>query len=555
MNRNRFKLMGVLLVLVLTMLPMGATYASQTSRPVQQEVGTNLLVNPGFEGIGRSIDNGSPNYSNWTRDTFTGVPYGEIFTPQGWVTWWQEGDFKRPECKVIPNEAPFNVEPYRVYDGYYSGMCFTFFGKQNAGYYQVVQNLSPGALVEGSFYAHAWACGEDSNGAKSCGEPYSFYFQVGIDPNGGTDPFSGNIVWSAPAYHYDEFGYVGPVQATVGGSGVVTFFMRAYGKWQLKHNDAYWDNASLVLKTQGEAPTATPPPPPPTSEVAEVPSAPQYTPTPLPDGTIVHIVESGDTLFGIAITYGVDLDELRRLNAGTLGPNDLLSIGQEIVISGKAAAVNPTATPVAAAETPAVTQEPAASGTQQPGGEATPSSTGGEIPGAPQAGTASLCVLAFNDRSNDMFRQADTEELLPNAQLNLVGTGGPAGNYTTNGMSEPYCFQDLQPGTYILRHTAPEGYKMTDGGQWNVPLNAGQVTNIELGYVRDENASSQLQTPTTGGNKPTDEKNTETPSGEEEEKSGGVTNVLNTIIRVSGIIVLVLTILVGVLFFLSRRAG
>ncbi|MBN2390941.1 MAG: hypothetical protein JXR84_09465, partial [Anaerolineae bacterium] len=45
-----------------------------------------LLVNPGFEGIGVPVDNISPVYDNWTRDTFTGVQYGEIYTPEGWVT-------------------------------------------------------------------------------------------------------------------------------------------------------------------------------------------------------------------------------------------------------------------------------------------------------------------------------------------------------------------------------------------------------------------------------------------------------------------------------------
>ena len=176
MKRNTLKTVVTLLVCAFTLFvlfPLSTVNANESARPVQQDIGTNLLVNPGFEGIGKPQNNSLPNPGNWTRETFNGEQRGEIFTPEGWVTWWQGGDFKVPECKVIPNEHPFNADPTRIYEGYYSGMCFAFFGKMNAGYYQVVRNLPPGSVVEGSFYAHAWSCGED-NPPLSCGDPSSF---------------------------------------------------------------------------------------------------------------------------------------------------------------------------------------------------------------------------------------------------------------------------------------------------------------------------------------------------------------------------------------------
>ncbi|MFP4394647.1 MAG: LysM peptidoglycan-binding domain-containing protein [Anaerolineales bacterium] len=546
--RRRF--LSALSLLALAVMMASPVLAIETPRPVVQEPGTNLLKNPGFEGIGRPVNNSSPNSNNWTRDTFTGTPYGEIFTPEGWVTWWQEGEFKRPECKVVPNEHPFSADPVRIYDGYYSGMCFTFFGKQNAGYFQVVRDIPPGSVVEGSFYAHAWACGEDDNGALSCAEPHAFYFQVGIDPNGGTDPFSSNVVWSDPYYHYDKFGLVGPVQATVGEAGAATLFMRAYGKWQLKHNDAYMDNASLKLTSTGETPTPTSPPPPPTSEA---PPTPQFTPTPRPDGAVVHIVETGDTLFGIALAYNVDLDELRRLNAGTLGPNDLLSIGQEVIISGSPSAVSPTETPEPAQESeptePPTGENPPE--TQAPGNgeQQTPAPTG-----TGDGNSASLCVLAFQDMNNDGFYQSEEGEMaLPNAEFNLVGTSGPVGSYTTDGISEPYCFQNLEPGNYVLRHNAPSGYT-TDIGPWNVSLGAGQTSSIEIGYVRGEAASPDAETTPSPNASPDDEETLPPVEGEGETETDGVTQLLNTVLRVSGIVVLLLAIALGGLFFLSRRS-
>jgi LysM repeat protein len=541
MKNKRLKGLGALLLLALTLstlilVPLAA--ARELQAPSQQEIGTNLLVNPGFEGIGRPMDNSSPNYNNWTRDTFTGVQYGEIYTPEGWVTWWQEGDYGRPECHVIPKEADFLTPVLRIYSGYYTVKCFTFFRRQNAGHFQVVRNISPGTVVEASYYAHAWSCDADSSDALSCGDPYAFYFRVGIDPTGGTDPYSANIVWSSPYYHYDKFGLVGPVQATVGASGAVTFFTNYYAKWEYKHNDAYADHMVLKVVSQGETPTPTNEPPPPTSEAQPTAVVPQSTPTPRPDGSVVHIVEAGDTMFGLAIQYGVDLDELRRLNEGTV-VDDFLSIGQEVIISGSPLAAS-TATPEPQPETPAET-EPA----QTPD-----AGTGGELPAAPAGDTASLCVLAYFDANNDMFRQADAGEMaLPNAEITLVGMSGPAGTYTTDGISEPYCFQNLEPGNYILRHTPPSGYKLTDTGQWNIPLSAGQVSSLNLGYARDEGANAETGTEQESPGTPQ-----ATESADETEQPGGITKVLNTVLRITGIIVLVLAIAVGVLFFLSRRA-
>ncbi len=538
MNQQQLKRKGltlfVLAFTLLALLPAPAARAEDTLSPAAQAIGTNLLVNPGFEGIGKPIDNPLPNPDNWTRDTFNGVPYSEIFTPEGWVTWWQEGEYKRPECKVIPNEPPFNSEPVRIYQGYYSGMCFTFFGKQNAGYFQVVRDLPPGSIVEGSFYAHAWSCGED-NPPLSCGDPYAFSFQVGIDPNGGTDPFSPNIVWSAPYYHYDTFGLVGPVQATVGPSGAVTFFIRAHGKWALKHNDAYFDSASLTLVTPAETPTPTPPPPPPTPAI---PPTPQFTPTPRPDGAIVHTVVAGDTLFGIALAYDVPVEQIYKLNG--LDSSSILQIGQEIVISvAEGAAPTPT---------PEATAEPAdQTGTSAPGEE-----QGGELPAAPAAGKAAVCVLAFYDANGDMFREADAGEmLLPNAQITLLAKSGPVDSRTTDGISEPWCFEDLEPGNYILRHTPPPGYALVDGGQWNFVLSEGQVLNLELGYTRSDKESEATQPPGTGTENPTP---AEQPGETESESTSNVTSVLNIVLRVSGFIVLALAVAVLVLFILSRRS-
>jgi len=83
--------------------------------------------------------------------------------------------------------------------------------------------------------------------------------------------------------------------------------------------------------TESLAPGAPPrtPTPDPASFITPIPPTPTFTPSPSPT-PVMHIVESGDTLFGIAFEYGVDVENLQAVN-GIDNPN-ALSIGQSLII-------------------------------------------------------------------------------------------------------------------------------------------------------------------------------------------------------------------------------
>lgn len=526
MTLRRALLVAVLFLVLSTALPL-------TSRAIPPAQQGELLKNPGFEGINCPADGWCPD--NWTRDTFTGVPYGEIYTPQGWVTFWSEGvnpadgrKFGRPECKVIPNQPPFVGPPARIRSGRYAIMQFGFYRAIDSGVYQVVSGLSPGATVQLSAYAHAWSCDQDSEGATSCGDTYQMLFRVGIDPNGGTDPWSPNIIW-AGGYSYDQYRLIGPVQAQVGPGGVVTVFLRATAKWPYKHNDAYWDDASLVYVTPPTPPTNTPLPPPPTPTYGPSPT-PRATPTPRPDGAIVHIVEAGDTLYGIALRYGVSVDQLRTLNAGSIGPNDLIQVGQELVIS--LPAQTPTPLP------PPPTATPESPPTATPAGEGT--GTGG---GA--VGGASICVLAYHDRNSNTFRDdATNEELLPNAEITVANDSGAVARYLSDGIHEPHCFTGLTPGAYRVILKPPAGYVPSGYAEWSVAVAEGTTLDIQFGIVRgaqEETVIAQEPTPTREGSSP-----------RQENKASSV-GILVILARIGGITLLLLAIALAVLFAISQR--
>ncbi|MEA3338560.1 MAG: LysM peptidoglycan-binding domain-containing protein, partial [Chloroflexota bacterium] len=305
--------------------------------------------------------------------------------------------------------------------------------------------------------------------------------------------------------------------------GSVCVFLRSKTKWAYQYLDAYWDDASLVMTSPGTPPTDTPPPPPPTSPppTAGPSPTPRPAPTPRPDGAIVHIVESGDTLFGIALMYGVEVAQLRQLNAGSLGPNDLISVGQAIVISIPSEA--PTPSPLPAPPT----TEPT------PGSPEEEATTG-----------ASICVLAYHDRNGDTFRDEATEELLPNAEFAIANASGIVDRYTSNGVNEPHCFTGLTPGAYRVIQTAPAGYAPSGPAEYNVGLPEDTSLDFHFGDARSENPDDpdEAVEPTQEGEEPAEPEDETTAS-----------RIFSTVAKISGILVLLLAGGVAVLFFLNRR--
>jgi LysM repeat protein len=90
--------------------------------------------------------------------------------------------------------------------------------------------------------------------------------------------------------------------------------------------------------------TFTPTPIIPTATLFVPSDTPTITPSPTRSGPITYTVVSGDTLFGIADAYGVDIQTLIAFNNLT-SPD--LSVGQEIVIPPPGLVMEiPTATPI-----------------------------------------------------------------------------------------------------------------------------------------------------------------------------------------------------------------
>ena len=188
----------------------------------------NLLTNPNFE------------------KGFSERGAGEITVANGWDPWYRApegpGEYHRPEYK--PEDGESFTDPLRVCSGRFAQKFFTTYSTHEAGFYQQA-SVPSGSQVTFSIWGLAWSSAQ--NDPKSCAETGNYRLSVGIDPTGGADPYSANIVWSNPSFACNI-----PVLLSVSAAAqgpTVTVFTKGAPEWPVKHNDSYWDNACLVVGT------------------------------------------------------------------------------------------------------------------------------------------------------------------------------------------------------------------------------------------------------------------------------------------------------------------
>ncbi len=469
-----------------------------TPTPVTIALGQNLLKNPGFEEpffIPCSWKGDLPwNHipcDPWYEELM--VRWNTVYTPQDWTAWWRQpiNDTARPDYFTYPSScqrhgAPEDCVPWhnpeyggtdwirngppRIHSGKNSLKYFTFWSVHEAGIFQTVSGITPGTQLRFSAYLHAWSATEGPNREQpspfqSSGQT-SMHMKIGIDPTGGRNPWSSDIVWSTEHDAYDQFGYY---QVTaVAHSDKVTVFTTSRPEKALKHNDIYMDDLELVAVSIPGGSAAPAQPPPAASLALPTPSGPRPTAAPRPDGALVHIVQPNDTIWGLSIQYNVSMDRILQLN--DISQDTLLQIGQELVIGLSATAGQPTAEPAADA----------------PSAEATP--VAADVQAAlPNSGK--LCIRAFTDTNGDSIMNAG--ENLAGGVVFIVQDvrNAVVATRTTDGLAEPYCFE--QPaGNYSLLIQVPAGRLATSHTKWGLALAAGTHIDIDFG--------SQAGAPDTG---------------------------------------------------------
>jgi len=237
----------------------------------------------------------------------------------GWRAWWVAKPPKtipRPyNCLGGKDDGCFWAEPefgdvqkiafsYRVHGGLQAQKYFTYGRMHWAGLSQKVDNLQPGARLRFSIYMQAWMCTdfvEACQYGKVSDAPSDMHLKVGIDPTGGQDAFSPNIVWSPEQPAWDTW-VLFQVEAEARNNSVTVFtHSRADWDWARTNNDVYVDDGSLVVIGQAAPaqPTKAPAPSAPQAQppVATQPPKPTSTPaaTKTPPPTLTFTPTATDT--------------------------------------------------------------------------------------------------------------------------------------------------------------------------------------------------------------------------------------------------------------------
>jgi LysM repeat protein len=462
--------------------------------------GADLLVNGGFEAP--FVNQG-------------GEPPRQV--AQGWNAWHVPAAAGAPTFQnQQPEYLPAAPDTTRIHGGSNAQLVTSFFATFTGGVYQEVSGAQPGTDLQFSVYGYVWSSAfDDVNVSEMDG---GVVVQVGIDPNGGTDPASTDIIWSAASQRYDQWS-----QYTVSApaeANTVSVWVRASVSAPAKNNNVYLDDATLTTAggavstatstpipaatatftlppaatatfTQAALPTATQPGGGATQEqlgtaTNTVVFAPTFTPTsagteaPRPTvdpnvflNTIVHVVQPGDSVSRLARLYGSTVDAI--VTANDLNDNALIFVGQRLLIPVRLPPVVPA------------TQAPS---TQAP---ATATLSGGILPTAVPPSNATSYVIQPGDTLGSIARRFNTtvgtlaqlngivnpDRILWGQRLILPSAGNPPP--TATPVAPPTATQvATTPATYVVQ-PGDSLYRISI--QNNVPLS--QL--IQLNSISDPN--------------------------------------------------------------------
>ncbi len=468
--RSKIKNLWLSVAVGLALLPLARAEA-------QSSTSQNLLQNPGFEGdfqVQCSYPGGRPWITLPCDSPLPTMPWQTVLVAKGWAAWWRQpntdrsvpGFYQYPNyCgRGAPNDcvAWHNPEfrdtrsapqdPPRIRSGENSQKYFTFWSVHEAGLYQLVESVRPGTPLRFSAYMEVWSAtklsGIEPNPHLSFGQT-SMHLRVGIDPTGGTDPWSKDIVWSPEHESYDQFTRF-EAQA-VARSSKVTVFTHSRPENPMQHNDVYVDDAELVIVGGvGPSEPLTVNPPPALQAVGSITTTVANS-----GGRVTHVVKPGDTLFALALQYGVPVDQILTLNG--LTAESQVQIGRELII-----ALPP---PPAPKQGPAPASRPIVS------------------VGGSGSGRGMVCVQAFDDVDADGKRLVSEAPLAASGVRFVVSDlqGEAIGDHTTDDQSSEYCFADLPAAIYRIVAEAPIGYAPTAQREWAVSLTSDVIVDIQFG--------------------------------------------------------------------------
>lgn len=491
----------------------------------------NLLTNPGF-------DNGHHHQNG----------IAEVVVPDGWELHWLDGvpfdgtfenPAARPESVVwLISDAPANERTLYFRNGSYTLKLFKSWAPVWMALSQDVSGLQVGKTYRFVVPIYVDVFSDYQNGTKI--PPPPEYMQAtkirlgasSVEADWFQDSaFTYSRWWTGAdtspfymAYNTYSFDFTA-TQANM------TVWVEMVSSYPAFPNHGFFLDALELYAVGGGGGNSGAVPP---VELAQINTAtPGPSPTPRADGAIVHIVQSGDSLWTIAIQYaptlGLTAEEalatIQELNNNPA----FINPGDEIIVQLPTA----TATPEPTAELPTATLA-AETAVSQPTATTAPATSN------------TVCVAAFNDVNGDGLPD-ESEGFLADAIFNLLRGGNAVATYISTGANEPYCFADLEADTYQIQYTPPTGFHATTTDSWAIAVADGKKETIQFGSQQ----TTEVANATPPQAQPTNAVAGVSTLAPTTSDTSGIFSNIGTII-LAAVVVLVLLAVVGVI--LLRRA-
>ena len=257
----------------------------------------------------------------------------------------------------------------------------------------------------------------------------------------------------------------------------------------------------------------------------------QETPTPVPDGAVAITIEvqPNDSLWALSARANLSLQELLDLNGLTedavIQPGQLLIVGYTTPEPTPTVEIIPTAT--ATLPPPPPTQTP--------------------IPPPPTG----VCLTAFDDQNRNGMQDVG-EGLKTAVAFTIFNDELVVANYVTDGVSEPYCLENMVEGEYHITRSVGPDEVLTTPGDRGILVRLGAMTELSFGSVSANEAVVGVETAVPGvqvnveGETAVSPTQSTTPINSNETQ-----NTSNRIFIFSGLII-ALFLLFGSVFFIIR---
>ncbi len=489
--RSVLLLAAILLVAVLS-FPRGDVAA-------QEIVSGNLFENPGFEA----------GYFN--QD---GIP--QIAVPNGWRMHWLDGvafdgtegaPAYRPETVVWNiQDAPVSERSLFFRDGSYTLKLFKPWAPLFVALSQEVSGLEVGRNYRLSVPIYVDIVESYESGKVQPHRSDSGFVRFSVGPTGSGWRSAGlaySPTWTAEnvfPFYLAQQTYTWDFTATSESMIVFLemgsrhayinsgFFMDAVGLYALGTTASAPPSSGGGGSSGGSAPVSAAPA-----------AAPAPVSTPRADGSIVHVVTANDSFWTIAIQYASSigmtpeeaLPAIRELNNNPA----FINVGQELLIKEAGEVI---VEPEPLIEEESSEEEPSEEVIEVEGADSdAPAEEIAEAPvveaeTAPTTGT--ICVAAFNDINGDGSRDNTTEALQADAAITIFRGGSTVTTHITDGVSEPYCFENLAPDTYQVQIFPPADYQPTTSPSWAVSVAEGAHISVSFGTRFDPQVTAVADT-------------------------------------------------------------